>query len=374
MTVFFNAGDAVGALNKIKGASGSARNTISILDCVRVTPGHGSVEFAATNLDLHAEARIGAGNPTGDPAACLPLKELRAWLAALPKDAAIALETMTGTRATLRSGRTTCTLTPIPATDWPEWKAEPATHAFTLPATTLKALLDKTAFAMSNEATCYYLNGVFLHFYQGGGHDTLRAVATDGRRLSCSEIPAPSGSARMPGVIIPSATVLLMQKLLAKAKGDATLALSGTGIRLDAEGCTLHSKLVDGTFPDYMRVVPQAFNKTLTVDVAALAKAAKQLRAQSQDRDAVLRMALSKDALHIAVKSDGQDAGSTTVDALYDGDALTVGLNAKRILDALSAFGKTDTVLFQFSDAVSPVMVRSRIGSADWQLLMPVRV
>src|SRR5690606_904429 len=149
--------------------------------------------------------------------------------------------------------------------DFPDIGIGEMGQEFELDAADLKRLIDKTRFAISTEETRYYLNGIYVHTAQGGGAPTLRAVATDGHRLAQAELPLPPGAEGMPGVIIPRKTVHELHRLIEDTSGAIKVGVSPTKVRFEIGTVTLTSKLIDGTFPDYGRVIPQANDKEMKV-------------------------------------------------------------------------------------------------------------
>jgi DNA polymerase-3 subunit beta len=208
----------------------------------------------------------------------------------LPEGAQITLDA-TGDRAVLviRAGRSKFTLQTLPESDFPDLAAGDMTHAFMLPAADLKRLIDKTQFAISTEETRYYLNGIYLHVAGEGATAKLRAVATDGHRLAQVEFPAPNGTDGMPGVIIPRKTVGEVHRLIEDPAGEVRIELSATKIRFSLGPVVLTSKLIDGTFPDYGRVIPAGNDKLLEVEKHDFEQAVDRVSTVSSERGRAVR-------------------------------------------------------------------------------------
>ncbi|HWG04551.1 MAG TPA: DNA polymerase III subunit beta, partial [Beijerinckiaceae bacterium] len=242
------------------------RNTIAILSNVLLQAGSRSLVLKATDLDLEVtekvEADVGQAGVT-----TLPAHVLFDIVRKLPEGAQVSLE-MTGENGQLllRSGRSRFNLQSLSESDFPTLDVGDLSHRFTLAAGDLKKLIDKTQFAVSTEETRYYLNGIFMHAVDVDGHMMLRAVATDGHRLARVEIPAPAGAAGMPGVIVPRKAVAEVQKLVEDLGAEVTVELSTTKVRFSFGDVVLTSKLIDGTFPDYARVIPTTNDKRLVVE------------------------------------------------------------------------------------------------------------
>ncbi len=232
------------------------RNTIPILANVLVRAEGSKLSFKATDLDLEITETIPAEVSPGG-STTVPAHMFYEIVRKLPEGTQVVLEG-TGDRAvlTLRAGRSRFTLQTLPENDFPDLAAGDMTHNFTLSAADLKRLIDKAQFAISTEETRYYLNGIYLHAAGSGKTQTLRAVATDGHRLAQVEIPLPKGGAGMPGIIVPRKTVSEVRRLIDDADADVSIELSQGKIRFTIGDVVLTSKLIDGTFPDYARVIP----------------------------------------------------------------------------------------------------------------------
>src|SRR5882762_2293216 len=242
------------------------RNTIPILSNVLLRSKLTELSSKATDLDLEVIETVTAEvNPGG--ATTVPAHMFYEIVRKLPEGAQIVLES-SGDRAmiAIRAGRTRFTLQTLPESDFPDLAAGELTHKFTVGAVDLKRLIDKTQFAISTEETRYYLNGIYLHAVSAGNQMMLRAVATDGHRLAQFELAAPPGAEGMPSVIVPRKTVGEVQRLIDNNAGEVTIELSPSKIRLTVDGVVLTSKLIDGTFPDYTRVIPLGNDKRLEVD------------------------------------------------------------------------------------------------------------
>ena len=238
------------------------RNTIPILSNVLLRADRDELSLKATDLDMEIVDRVPAAVEQAG-ASTVPAHMLYDIVRKLPDGAEIALDTGSGQTMALQAGRARFALQMLPDADFPDLNAGELPFAFTIAAEALKRLIDRTQFAISTEETRYYLNGIYFHVVGEGAMARLRAVATDGHRLAKAEMPAPEGSAGMPGIIIPRKTVGEIQKLLEDPETEVSAALSDSKIRLAIGNLVLTSKLIDGTFPDYERVIPKANDKEL---------------------------------------------------------------------------------------------------------------
>src|ERR1700685_3787700 len=242
------------------------RNTIPILANVLLRADRSKLSLKATDLDVEVTdtiaAEVGPGGST-----TVPAHMFFDIVRKLPEGAQIVLDS-SGDRAALaiRAGRSRFTLQTLPESDFPDLAPGEMTHKFSLKAADLKRLIDKTQFAISTEETRYYLNGIYLHAAGAAKTPTLRAVATDGHRLAQMELELPKGAAGVPGIIVPRKTVNEVQRLMEDGEAEVAIELSPGKIRFTIGPTILTSKLIDGTFPDYGRVIPANNDKELIVD------------------------------------------------------------------------------------------------------------
>ncbi|MBV9538718.1 MAG: DNA polymerase III subunit beta, partial [Acidisphaera sp.] len=241
------------------------RNTIPILANVMITARDGKLTFTATDMEIAVVEQVPA-NVDRNGACTAPAATLYEIVRKLPDSADIVLDHGGGdAQLALRAGRFATSLVVLPTDDFPSMTAGTLPNRFSLLAQTLRALIDRTRFAISTEETRYYLNGIYMHATESDGRKVLRAVATDGHRLARVEEPEPAGAAGMPGVIIPRKTVAELRKLLDEESGDVGIGLSDTRIQFRVGPIQLTSKLIDGTFPEYERVIPKDNDKVLRV-------------------------------------------------------------------------------------------------------------
>jgi DNA polymerase-3 subunit beta len=248
-------------------------------------------------------------------------------------------------------------------------------HRFHLPALVLRGLIDRTRFAISTEETRYYLNGIYLHAVESDGHKMLRAVATDGHRLARVEEALPEGAETIPGVIIPRKTVAELRKLLDEASGAVEIGLSDTRIQFKVGTITLTSKLIDGTFPEYDRVIPRDNDKVLTVGKKDFADAVARVAAISSERSRPVKIALQKDLLTLSAASPEQGTAVEELDGdrvQYTSSPLEIGFQARYLNDITDQI--TDQVEFRFADGSAPTIVRDAADESALYVLMPMRV
>ncbi|HEY8008570.1 MAG TPA: DNA polymerase III subunit beta [Methylocella sp.] len=355
------------------------RNTIPILANVLLRAEGQALLLKATDLDLEVTERLPADVGVAG-ATTLPAHILYEIVRKLPDGAQVSLDSSGEGQLQLRSGRSRFNLQSLPDSDFPDLATGELGHGFNLAAQDLKRLIDKTQFAISNEETRYYLNGVYLHTIEVEGHMMLRAVATDGHRLARVEIPAPKGAAGMPGVILPRKAVTEVQKLIEDPGAEVRVDISATKARFTfgdpaaASGqVVLISKLIDGTFPDYVRVIPSGNDKRLVVDRAPFASAVDRVSTISSERGRAVKLALTDSKLTLSVTNPDSGSATEELDVDYDSAPIDIGFNARYLLDITEQL-EGDTVLFKLADPGSPTLVQDRDGAAALYVLMPMRV
>ena len=348
------------------------RNTIPILSNVLMRADGGKLTLKATDLDLEITATVPA-EITQAGATTVPAHILYEIVRKLSDGSEVLLDTGEGTQLALRSGRSKFTLQMLPESDFPDLAIGEFPIRFSLPASALRKLIERTQFAISTEETRYYLNGIYLHVVTVAGKPMLRAVATDGHRLAQAQIEAPAGSEGMTGVIVPRKTVGEIQKLLEEPGAEVGTELSDTKIRFTVGGVILTSKLIDGTFPDYVRVIPQGNDKILKVDRSEFAGAVDRVSTISSERGRAVKLGLSDGKMVLSVNNPDSGSATEELGVDYPADSLEIGFNARYLLDVAGQL-ETNTAEFRFSDPGSPTLIQD-VGEANaLYVLMPMRV
>jgi len=345
------------------------RNTIPILANVLLRAGKSNVELKATDLDLEiVETAPGEGKQTGSTT--VPAHMIYDIVRKLPEGAQVELQSAAdGTQLQVRAGRSKFTLQALPETDFPDLAAGEMTHSFSIASADLKRLIDRTQFAISTEETRYYLNGIYLHAID----DKLRAVATDGHRLAQAEIKAPKGTKGMPGVIIPRKTVTEVQRLIDDAGEEVKIELSATKIRFSLGNAVLTSKLIDGTFPDYARVIPAANDKTLIVDKGEFMSAVDRVSTVSSERGRAVKLALTDGKLTLSVINPDSGSATEELEVEYGAEALDIGFNGRYLLDILQQV-EGEKARLKLADPGSPTLIEDMETAGALYVLMPMRV
>ncbi len=349
------------------------RNTILILSNVKMEAGDNRLRLNATDLDLDVVESVEAEVATAG-ATTAPAHTLYDIVRKLPEGSQIEIERGgEDGRLTLVSGRSRFSLACLPPEDFPVMSGGDLPHTFRLAAAELRTLIDRTRFAISTEETRYYLNGIYLHAAQREGVDVLRAVATDGHRLASVEVPLPEGAKGMPGVIVPRKTVTEVRKLIDETTAEVAVALSETMVRFTSDEAVLTSKVIDGTFPDYERVIPTGNDKELEVDCKALAEAVDRVSAISSEKSRAVKMSLSSGNLVLSASSPENGTATEELEVSYSGDSLEIGFNSRYLLDITQQI-ESDNARLAMADAASPTILREADGGGALYVLMPMRV
>lgn len=351
------------------------RNTIPILANLMLSVQNGRLSLTATDMEIAVVEELAAAT-TGDGATTAPASTLYEIVRRLPEGSEVELEHAGGDAPLkLKAGRYTTNLVVLPIEDFPAMTAGNLPHHFALPAKALRTLIDRTRFAISMEETRYYLNGIYLHAAESEGVPVLRAVATDGHRLARVEEPLPEGAAGMPGVIVPRKTVLELRKLLDETNEAVEIGLSDTRIQFRLGPVTLTSKLIDGTFPEYERVIPRDNDKVLRVGKQDFSAAVARVAAISSERSRPVKLSLTRELLVLSAVSPEQGTASEELDAeraKYEASPLEIGFQARYLNDITDQI--EGEVEFRFADGTAPTIVRDAADANALYVLMPIRV
>lgn len=349
------------------------RNTIPILSNVLLEADGEQLALTATDLDIAVVEKLPAkvGKPGATTVAAHTIYDI---VRKLPDGAEVELTfTASEQRLDLRAGRSSFKLSCLPKEDFPVMAAGELPHSFALAADQLRRLIDKTRFAISTEETRYYLNGIYLHAASSSGVPMLRAVATDGHRLARVEAPLPAGAAGMPGVIVPRKTVSELRKLLEGGSAEVKVELSDTKVRFAFGELILVSKLIDGAFPEYERVIPRDNDKVMEVDSKAFSAAVDRVATISTEKSRAVKLALKPDGLELSATSPDHGSASEQLTAAYSAAPIEVGYNSRYLLDIASQI-EGENARFLLADALAPTIVRDPSDDGALYVLMPMRV
>lgn len=350
------------------------RNTIPILSNVLIEAAGGTLKLTATDMDLTIVESVAADVADPGSTTC-PANTLYDIVRKLPEGAQVELSIDTASgQITLNSGRSAFTLATLPKEDFPAAIDGELPKRFSLPSKALRHLIDRTRFAISTEETRYYLNGIYLHAAKSDKEEeVLRAVATDGHRLARFEMPLPEGAEEMPGVIIPRKTVAELRKLIEETDDPIQLSLSETKLRFDFDSTILTSKLIDGTFPDYERVIPSGNDKIMGVDCRQFASAVDRVSTISTEKSRAVKLAMAEGNLTLSATSPESGSATEEIGVDYSGGDMEIGFNSRYLLDIAQQI-EGESAEFVLSDSASPTIVRDAGDVSALYVLMPMRV
>ena len=349
------------------------RTTIPILSNVLIEARESQLLLRTTDLDIEVLDNVKAivEIPGALTVGANTLFEI---VRKLPDGSSIQLASDPGSnQLVISASRSRFSLSTLPREDFPIMASEEYEFEFSATPKIIKRLFDKSKFAMSSEETRYYLNGVYLHTCQEGGNSYLRAVATDGHRLAQIDVDNPGGMEAFAGVIVPKKTVSELRMVLETDSDEINISISSNKIRFSNDSLTLTSKVVDGTFPDYKRVIPLNNEKKLQVNASEFSEAVDRVSTVSSDRSRAVKLSLSSGKLHLSVNSpeNGKAEDELLVD--YSDEDLEIGFNA-RYLQELTSQVDGERVEFSFKSSGDPALMRDIDDAGAMYVVMPMRV
>jgi len=349
------------------------RNTIPILANVLIEGEGDTISFRATDLDIEvidkAPAMVERAGAT-----TVGAHTLHEIVRKLPDGAMVELsDDGTSGRLEIKAGRSSFSLATLPKEDFPVMASSEYACNFSAAASVLRRLFDKSKFAISTEETRYYLNGVYMHASDGADGKVLRCVATDGHRLARIDAPLPEGAEELPGVIVPRKTVNELRKLLEDDEMHIAVSVSETKIRFATPEITLTSKVIDGSFPDYTRVIPTGNTRRLEVDAAEFAHAVDRVSTVSSERSRAVKLSLDEDRLILTVNAPDSGAAEEELAVAYGDEPLEIGFNAKYLLEIAGQVDRENAV-FLFNSSGDPTLMREGNDESAVYVVMPMRV
>lgn len=360
-------------LNSLSHSQGvvERRNIAPILSNVLIVSNEKGITFTSTDTEIEVNDTVD-GYVLESGSMTVPAHTLYEIVRKLPDGQSIEIGTL-GSQMKLASGRSNFKLGCLPVEDFPKMPECDLKHKFTLSSNELKELIDRTRFAISTEETRYYLNGIYLHSAKSCKNvEVLRAVATDGHRLARVEMPAPEGSKGIPGVIIPRKTVNEVRKLLDETTGDIEIAMSEAKVRFTFESVVITSKLIDGTFPDYERVIPSGNDKMLDANARVFAEAIDRVATISSEKSRAVKLSLSNGKMVLSARSSETGSSTEEIDVKYDSENMEIGFNAKYILDTIKQID--DEISIELGNSKQPVILRDKKKSNAVYVVMPMVV
>ena len=354
------------------------RNTIPILSNVLLSAGQGAVAFSATDLDMEitdeSPAQVEAPGQITAPA-----HTLYEIVRKLPEGADVSLSyTGEDPRLMVQAGRSRFNLPVLPAGDFPVMSSEGLSDPISIETSDLIRLIDKTRFAISTEETRYYLNGLYLHAVVEDGVQKLRAVATDGRRLALAEMPAPAGFSGAPGVIVPRKTINEARRLMDDAGETIQMGVSAQKVRFNFDHAAMTSKVIDGSFPPYERVIPRENKRVMMIDNALFSAAVDRVATISTEQSRAVKLSVEAGRMTLTVRNMDAGQGVEELEVDYDGEPFEIGFNARYILDVTGQIGG-EMAEFRFAEhaggatVLDPTLVLDPTDPGVQYVLMPLR-
>ena len=351
------------------------RNTIPMLSNVLIEAKEDGVYLTATDMDIAVIEKIDLEKSEVMQLGTITTSAQMLYdiVRKLPENIKVELLSEKNDRLGIKASSSSFALNCLAAEDFPSISQEEFKYTFILDTNDLIRLIDKTSFAMSLEETRYYLNGIYLHAIKDADGEKLRTVSTDGHRLSRVDMNIPKGANDIPGVIVPRKTIMEIRKLLEDHTDTIELSLSDNKIRLSFSNVILTSKLLDGTFPDYSRVIPEQNDKTVTISNQLLSEAVDRVSTVSTDKTRAIKVNISKGKIVISATNPDKGSASESLDIIYDGEETEIGFNSKYVLDVARQI-KGNEVIIKLSDSVSPTLVYDKDDKGVLFVLMPMRV
>jgi len=343
------------------------RQTLPILANVFIRVESGSITFIATDLEVELETRIEASTEESSEFT-LPARKFIDICKALPESAQINIS-LEGEKAVIRSGRGRYTLGMLPASDYPSIDPASVTQSLKIKENDLKKLLEQTQFAMAQQDVRYYLNGLLLEAVPG----RIRAVATDGHRLALSEITYRGKIDNEMQVIIPRKAVLELSRLLTHSENEVVLETSNSHIQIHLGSTSFTSKLIDGRYPDYNRVLPSGDTHDLIADKEQLRHALARAAILSNEKYRGITFMAGKDMLQLKAHNPEQDEAEEEMEVQYSGPEINIGFNVGYMIDVLGVLSG-DKVCVSLIDGNSSSLITSTDSDAARYVIMPMRI
>ena len=370
-----NSSDLLKALSHIHGIV-EVRHTLPILSNIILKAKDNELTLSSTNLDIYCADKIKSEVLTAGEISVSAVTFFEI-VKRLPPGSEVVMTMEEGeNEIKLKCGRSKFNLSTLKTDDFPIISDNDLSINFVLSADELIRILDKTKFAVSNEETRYYLNGIFLHKADRNSLQFLRAVATDGHRLAQYDIPLPQGAEDISGIIIPKKTIFELRKVLDDANGDVSISLNENKIKFTFNDLKIISKVIDGTFPDYTKVIPQNNNKNFKTNNNELKNAIDRVSAvaaNEESKSKAIKLSLEDNKLNLSVESQSKGSANEIIDISYDGDKVDIGFNSKYIIDICNEVDGEE-VNISILDSVSPAIILDKTDENLFFVLMPMRI
>ena len=370
-----NSTDLLKALSHIHGIV-EVRHTLPILSNIILEAKDDKLILSSTNLDIYCSDKIKAEVLKSGEVSVSAVTFFEI-IKRLPSCSEVLMTMEEGeNEIRLTCGRSKFNLSTLKTDDFPIISDSDLSTNFVLSADELIRIIDKTKFAVSNEETRYYLNGIFLHKAERNSIQFLRAVATDGHRLAQYDIPLPQGAEDITGIIIPKKTIYELRKVLDDANGDVSVSLNENKIKFSFNDLKVVSKVIDGTFPDYTKVIPQKNDKNFKTNNSDLKNAIDRVSAVAANEDTkskAIKFCIENNSLSLSVESQSKGSANEMIDVNYSGDKVDIGFNSKYIIDICNEVDG-DEISISLSDSISPAIILDKTDENLFFVLMPMRI
>ena len=370
-----NSTDLLKALSHIHGIV-EVRHTLPILSNIILEAKDDKLILSSTNLDIYCSDKIKAEVLQSGEVSVSAVTFFEI-IKRLPSGSEVLMIMDEGeNEIRLTCGRSKFNLSTLKTDDFPIISDSDLSTNFVLSADELIRIIDKTKFAVSNEETRYYLNGIFLHKAERNSIQFLRAVATDGHRLAQYDIPLPQGAEDITGIIIPKKTIYELRKVLDDANGDVSVSLNENKIKFSFNDLKVVSKVIDGTFPDYTKVIPQKNDKNFKTNNSDLKNAIDRVSAvaaNEESKSKAIKFCIENNSLSLSVESQSKGSANEIIDVNYGGDKVDIGFNSKYIIDICNEVDG-DEISISLSDSISPAIILDKTDENLFFVLMPMRI
>ena len=370
-----NSTDLLKALSHIHGIV-EVRHTLPILSNIILEAKDDKLILSSTNLDIYCSDKIKAEVLKSGEVSVSAVTFFEI-IKRLPSGSEVLMIMEEGeNEIRLTCGRSKFNLSTLKTDDFPIISDSDLSTNFVLSADELIRIIDKTKFAVSNEETRYYLNGIFLHKAERNSIQFLRAVATDGHRLAQYDIPLPQGAEDITGIIIPKKTIYELRKVLDDANGDVSVSLNENKIKFSFNDLKVVSKVIDGTFPDYTKVIPQKNDKNFKTNNSDLKNAIDRVSAvaaNEESKSKAIKFCIENNLLSLSVESQSKGSANEMIDVNYSGDKVDIGFNSKYIIDICNEVDG-DEISISLSDSISPAIILDKTDENLFFVLMPMRI
>ena len=375
MEIKANSSDLLKALNHIHGIV-EVRHTLPILSNIVLSAENNELSLSSTNLDIFCSDKIDA-EIVNSGEISVPAITFFEIVKRLPSGSDVILSMGDeDTELILKCGRSKFNLSTLRTEDFPILSDKDLSTNFVISADELSRMIDKTKFAISNEETRYYLNGIFFHKAESNSIKFLRAVATDGHRLAQYDIPLPQGAEEITGIIIPKKTVFELRKVLDDADGDVSVSLNENKIKFSFNNLKIISKVIDGTFPDYTKVIPQNNDKKFKTNNSELKNAIDRVSAvaiNEETKSKAIKLTIENNKLNLSVESQSKGSAKEEIDISYSNEKVDIGFNSRYLLDICNEIDG-DEIDVNLLDSISPAIILDKTDENLFFVLMPMRI